>query len=160
MSSFSIRVNIGELLAGYDATLRQIEDAARPAAQAGAQVLYDEVKRNVARIRRKTGKLAASIYQVYSKSNSGQGHATYHVSWNAKKAPHGHLVEFGHLQRYEVTHDPKTGRFITHRDRPLASPKQIPAYPFVRPAVSKLPAAEQAMRDRFFAELADKGMIR
>jgi len=160
VSSFGIRVDIAGLLAGYDATLQQIEDAARPAAQAGAQVLYDEVRSNAGRIKRKTGKLAASIYQVYSQSNSGQGHATYHISWNAKKAPHGHLVEFGHLQRYEVTHDPKTGRFITHKDRPLASPKQIPAHPFVRPAVSKLPAAEQAMRERFFAELAAKGVTR
>src|SRR5205085_5719958 len=65
------------------------------------------------------GALKASIYQVFSKDNSGSGHATYHVSWNAKKAPHGHLVEFG------------TSR--------------APAHPFLRPAYdAKVTAALEA----------------
>jgi HK97 gp10 family phage protein len=76
----------------------------RPAAQAGAQVLYDEVKARAPVKEKATtrkgkvlppGALKASIYQVFSQDNSGKGHATYHGSWNAKKAPHGHLVEFG-----------------------------------------------------------------
>ena len=82
--------------------------AVRPAAQAGAQVLYDEVKLNVGRIKKKTGNLDASIYQAFSADNSrvsgarfgsrdAYEAATYHISWNARKAPHGHLVEYGHL---------------------------------------------------------------
>lgn len=78
------------------------EEAARPAAQAAAQVFYDAAKSNVARIKKKSGKLAEAIYQVYSQTNSGLGHATYHVSWNHTKAPHGGLVEYGHWQRYVV----------------------------------------------------------
>ena len=43
-----------------------------------------------------SGNLRDSIYQVYSKDNSLDNKiATYHVSWNAKKAPYGHMVENG-----------------------------------------------------------------
>lgn len=160
MTTVSMSLDLGALGATIDAMAADVEAAARPAAQAGAEVLYQEVRRNVQRIKRKTGNLASSIYQAYSADNSGPGRATYHISWNARKAPHGHLVEFGHLQRYEVTHDPKTGRFVTHKDRPLAAPLQIPGRPFVRPAIAKMPEAEMAMRERFLAELAARGVIR
>jgi len=160
MTGFALKLNTDELLAGIDADAAAVEAATRPAAQAGAQVLYEAVQRNVAGIRRHSGNLARSIYQAYSKNNSGQGHATYHISWNAKKAPHGHLVEFGHLMRYEVTYDPQTRRFTTHKDRPLPAPKQVAARPFVRPAISAMPQAQDAMRDRFLAELQAKGVIR
>lgn len=130
--------------------------AVRPAAQAGAQVLYDEVKRNVGRLKRKTGNLERSIYQAFSPDNSGDGKVTYHVSWNRKKAPHGHLVEFGHLQRYEVSFDPNTKRFTTHKDRPLPVPKQIAAKPFVRPAMAKFPQALEAAKEELFKRLDQK----
>ena len=149
MSTFSVKVDLAAFDADMNVFAYTADEAARPAAQAAAQVLYDEVRRNVAKIKPKTGNLSRAIYQAYSKDNSAQGRATYHVSWNAKKAPHGHLVEFGHLQRYEVTHDPKTGRFITHKDRPLATPKQIPARPFLRPAMVKAQAALDAAEDEF-----------
>lgn len=160
MTTLSMSLDLSGLAATVDAMNADVLAAARPAAQAGAQVLYDDVRRNVSRIKRKTGKLAASIYQAYSADHSGRGRATYHISWNAKKAPHGHLVEFGHLQRYEVTHDPKTGRFITHKDKPLASPVQVPGRPFIRPAIAKMPEAEEAMRERFMQELAARGVVR
>jgi HK97 gp10 family phage protein len=142
--------------------------AARPAAQAASQVLYDEVQRNVAAIPQKTGKLASSIYQVYSQDNSGEGRATYHVSWNHRKAPHGQLVEFGHIQRY-ATYLGKDGNFyIAVRPEmrgkkkpsrtasqavkdayyvPLAAPKHVAAQAFVRRAVVKFPQAEAAAAD-------------
>lgn len=95
--------------AGLDAALDQIahgaEVSTRPAAQAGAQVLYDEVLLRVpvstTTRKNKRGKTIApgalrnSIYQVFSQDNSTDGRATYHVSWNYRRAPHGHLVEFG-----------------------------------------------------------------
>ena len=159
MSSFGIRVDLASLAAQLDADAQACEDAARPAAQAGAQVLYEAVQRNVARIRRRTGNLASSIYQAYSQDNSGAGRATYHVSWNARKAPHGHLVEWGHLQRYLVTVDDR-GRWITHKDKPLAAPIQIPGRPFIRPAMAQMSQAEAAMRERYLAELQQRGVIR
>lgn len=156
-----ITLDVRALATTLDATRQQIAEAARPAAQAGAQVLYDEVKRNVSRIKRKTGNLAASIYQAYSKDASKpDGVQTYHISWNHRKAPHGHLVEFGHLLRYEITFDPLTKRFTTHKDRPLATPRQVAARPFIRPAAARLPDAQQAMADRFLAELAARGVTK
>lgn len=91
---------------GFESLLNDLgaaaEEAVRPAAQAGAQVLYDAVKANVSKIGRVSGNLATAIYQAYSQTNSGPLTATYHVSWNHTKAPHGGLVEFGHWQRYQV----------------------------------------------------------
>jgi HK97 gp10 family phage protein len=154
VSTFSVKVDISRFDSTMNAFAYSADEAARPAAQAAAQVLYDEVKRNVARIKPKTGNLARGIYQAYSRDNSAQGRATYHVSWNAKKAPHGHLVEFGHLQRYEITYDPKTRRFTTHKDRPLAGgPKQVAARPFIRPALSKAEAAITAARAEFMRRM-------
>lgn len=106
-----INFNLDAAIAHMDNIKMVADEAIRPAAQAGAQVFYEEVKLNAKRgneVRHLKGKdasgkgrtrpaglLAASIYQVYSKDNSDNKHATYHVSWNKKKAPHGHLVEFG-----------------------------------------------------------------
>ena len=159
MSGFTIKADIGGMLAGIDSLAADIDNAARPAAQAGAQVFYDQVVANVAGIRKKTGNLRRSIYQVYSKDRSAIGKAVYQIGWNAKKAPHGHLVEFGHLQRYEVTYDPKTGRYFTHKDRPIA-PIQIAAKPFLNPAKSRAPQAQDAMEQRFFVELQKSGAIK
>ena len=41
------------------------------------------------------GNLRDSIYQVFSKTNSYKDVSTYHISWNADKAPYGAMVEFG-----------------------------------------------------------------
>lgn len=64
----------------------------RAGTQAAAQEFYDEAKM---RVPVKSGTLKGAIYQVYSESKSGDGKATYHISWNKVKAPHGHLIEFG-----------------------------------------------------------------
>lgn len=154
--SVTISVDTAALDAALDGIAADLDDAARPAAQAAAQVLYDEVKRNVARLKKHTGNLDRSIYQAYSKENSGVGHAAYHVSWNARKAPHGHLVEFGHLQRYEISFDKVSKRFITHKDRPLATPKLVAARPFVRPAMARFPAALEAAKQVLFKSLDGK----
>lgn len=134
----------------------EAEAAVRPAAQAGADVIYAEVKRNVARLKRKTGNLERSIYQAFSPDNSEPARATYHISWNASKAPHGHLVEYGHLQRYEISYDPNTRRFTTHKDRPLATPKLVAARPFIRPAVARFPQAMEAAKAELFRRLSSK----
>lgn len=126
-----------------DTLATDIEASVRPAAQAGAQVLYDAVKLNVSSMGRVTGNLDKSIYQVFSRDRSGQGLATYHVSWNHIKAPHGHLVEYGHVQRYATYF--KDGRWHTNKKKPLAQPRQVAARPFIRPAVAKFPEAVAAM---------------
>jgi HK97 gp10 family phage protein len=156
-------------LSSLNAMLEQLGDradaAARPAAQAAAQVFYDEMVRNVEAMRQKSGNLRRSLYQVYSTDNSAPGRATYHISYNHRKAPHGQLVEFGHIQRYVVRMG-KGGQFYTvkrpesagkprprrnasqaEKDAyylPLPAPKQIAAKPFIRPAMSKAPQAIEA----------------
>jgi hypothetical protein len=67
-------------------------------------------------------------------------------------------VEFGHLQRYEVSYDEKTGRFTTHKDKPLPTPKHIPAKPFIRPAVDAFPAAQAAGESAYLARLQERGV--
>lgn len=125
---------------------RKFNEAARPAAQAGADVIY-----NLARIKvpvsskshwfhgssfKKTGQkyfftpgsLRDSIYQVYSKANSNEAKATYHVSWNRTKAPYAWMVEFG------------TSR--------------APAHPFMRPAIIEgRKMAAEAVRVEFVSRV-------
>ena len=136
-----------------------VKDAARPAAQAGAQILYDAVKLNVSRLKTHSGKLAAAIYQAYSRDQSVNGLQVYHVSWNARKAPHGHLVEYGHRQPFEVYFSKKRGGWFTRKGVPAKAPKQVAAKPFVRPAAALFPQALDAARDRFFEELQKKGVV-
>ncbi|WP_050808629.1 HK97-gp10 family putative phage morphogenesis protein [Collimonas fungivorans] len=66
-------------------------------AAAMATVIYDEVLLNASppRMGRVTGNLESSIYRVYSPERSSETQKTYRISWNKKKAPHGHLLEFG-----------------------------------------------------------------
>lgn len=161
-----IRVDLDSLNMRLEQDADTMERAARPAAQAGAQVLYIEARRNAIAIRRKSGNLVNSIYQAYSERNSGTGRAVYHVSWNPRKAPHGHLVEWGHIQRY-VTYVGSDGNFYTAirpgmrgKPRPkrraslaikdayyvaLPAPKQVAASPFMRRAAAKSAEAEAAM---------------
>jgi HK97 gp10 family phage protein len=115
--TYSIKFDPKVLNSALDDLAKGTAEQVRPAAQAGAQVLYEEVKLRAPVAKKpmvrkgktiQPGALKASIYQVFSRANSGSDHATYHVSWNAKRAPHGHLVEFG------------TSR--------------APAHPFLRPA--------------------------
>lgn len=154
--TFSMQLDTAAIDRWADGLSAEAEAAVRPAAQVAAQVLYDEVKRNVGRLKKHTGNLDRAIYQAYSADNSRPGKAEYHISWNAKKAPHGHLVEFGHLQRYEVSFDPRTKRFTTHKDRPLATPKHVAARPFIRPALSKMGQAMDAAMAEFNKRLDAK----
>lgn len=153
MASVEMRFNLDAFAAQVDALDHRLQDAVRPAAQAGAQVLVDQVRRNVQRVGRVTGNLEGSIYQVYSKRKSSDLHATYQISCNTKKAPHGHLVEYGYVQRFKVY--VKNGKFYTDKSQPLPQPKQIAAQPFVRPAAAQMPAAIEAARAELAARFRD-----
>lgn len=141
--------------AGLSSMLQQMNEkvngAVRPAAQAAAQVLYDNVKGNVARIGKVTGNLGNSIYQVYSKKNSSETKATYEVSYNRQKAPHGHLVEYGHIQKFK-RYIGKDGNWYTNKNAPI-TPKQVGARPFIRPAITHFNEAMDAAKDRLIEEL-------
>jgi hypothetical protein len=160
-------------------------DCVRPTAQAGAQVLYDQVVQNVAGIGVKTGNLKRSIYQVYAQNralNNNPKRATYIVSWNAKKAPHGGLIEYGHIQRYmayinskgqwktmvrpEMRGKPKPKRKASREEKDAYymprknGPVQWVARSFIRKATEQFPEAELAMKQRFYAEIRARGVFK
>lgn len=148
-NSFAIRCDTAALHRMIDELGTDVEEAVRPVAEAGARVLYNAVKQNVASIGKVTGNLQRAIYEAFSKDNSGKGVATYQVSWNAKKAPHGHLLEYGHVQRYAVFIG-KDGKWHTNKKKKLSQPRQVAARPFVRPAAAKMPEAVAAMEAELF----------
>ncbi len=170
-------------------------------------MLYEQVKANVAAIPKKTGNLADSIYQAFSPENSRTNGRTkadgrqiwpvssYNVSWRTAKyagekgtqqggltrAPHGHLIEFGHLARYVNYIDkkgewktairpemrgkkkPKRRASIAEKDAYYVlrkTPLQVAATPFVAPAAAKFEEAYQAMAAAYVAELAAKGIVK
>lgn len=149
------------LVGAIDKIVATATDAVRPAAQAGAQVLYDDAKRNVpasteAHIfqgssykgkKKKNGKkskgsgqqylfypgnLKDSIYQAFSQDNSGPLVSTYHVAWNHKKAPYGFMVEFGTLRTNRIFQD-TNGRWYTTNVK-LKVPKKRAGKAFLRGA--------------------------
>jgi len=109
-------------------------------AVAGGEVLRDEAK---ARVNTHNGVLAGAIYLAFRERYSTDQEVQYSVTWNKRKAPHGHLVEFGHWQIYVVVRKPD-GSYVTDKRRKLATPKWVPAYPFLRPAYEAASARAQA----------------
>lgn len=174
-SSFGIKADLDGMFAELDRLEVKTEDAIRPAAQAATQVIYNRVVLNVQALGRVTGNLSRSIYQYYSTEKSQDGQrAEYHVSWNHKKAPHGHLLEWGWLQRYKYRPDgmgpmvrpgmdgqPKPGRHASQAQKDayyvtLSTPKQIPGKAFVRSAESSLPEAYQAAQEVLLLKIGGK----
>lgn len=165
MPGMSMVLDPSQLDAIVDDWEDNIEGAVRPAAQAAAQVFYDEVKRNVAALGRVTGNLDSAIYQKFSEGNSSELVKTYHISWNHKRAPHGWLVENGYLQRYRyykgadgkvrpMVRPGMDGRPRPNRKAPrsvkeayyvtLPVPIQVPGKHFVGRAFDKIDLAYEA----------------
>jgi HK97 gp10 family phage protein len=92
MSSFRAEFDGADAVAGLEHLAERVQAAVRPAAQAGAQVLYDDVR---ARVPQDTGLLHSAIYQAFADGESTEERVTYRVSWNRSKAWYGRLVEFG-----------------------------------------------------------------
>lgn len=95
-------------LTGINAKLERLtkaaEGATRKAAQAGAQVFYDEVRARVPASTKahKSGKqtyspgtLRRAIYQAFAEDDSGPAHAAYRISWNKTHAFYGKFLEYG-----------------------------------------------------------------
>lgn len=97
-------MDLSGINAQLDSLTRNVKRAARPAAQAAAQIFHDEVRARVPvsakphKSGKKTynpGTLRQAIYQAFAERESGEGHATYRVSWNKSHAFYGRFVEFG-----------------------------------------------------------------
>lgn len=131
------------------------ESLARSMAVAGGQVLRDEAKMLAPVGTEEGGSIAPgtlrnSIYLAYKTARSTQAQQVYSVTWNAKKAPHGHLLEFGHWQPYVVAKIKGGyggGYYSTKIKKP--APTWTPAHPFLRPALdSASERAKAAMIER------------
>ena len=123
---------------------------ARSMGVAGGEVYRDNA---IAYAPVKNGVLRNSIYLAYRPAYSDDAKVTYRISWNAKKAPHGHLIEFGHWQT-NVRYEGRDGRWYT--GAPLKQPKWVPAHPFIRPAlVGSAAMATNAMIARGRARLPE-----
>lgn len=104
-----VSINMRQFKQEMAAELALLQKATRPAAQAGAQIVYERAKQlapvsDAAHMFQiegrgygpfKPGTLRDSIYQAFSKDNSFKDVSVYHVSWNADKAPYGAMVEVG-----------------------------------------------------------------
>ena len=124
-NSFRINFNFSSFKEKLDVLVDQSnleESVIRKAAGAGAKILYDEMalrtpvrdeKYKTGGKRKPPGQLKKSIYYWWDKDTSGKNRALYRIGPNTKKAPHWHLVEFGHWD--------KAKRHFT------------PAHPYIRP---------------------------
>lgn len=175
--SMTISFDTSSLNSLMDELEGAVDEAVRPAAQAAADVLYKAVKNNVQALGKKTGNLDRSIYQAFSQDKSTPGKASYDVSWNHKKAPHGHLIEFGHLQRYRYYRGndgqirpmvrpgmegrKPPGRRASRAEKDayyvaLPTPIQVPAKSFVRNAASRFPEALAAAEAELLKRINQK----
>ena len=105
----AVRMNVAAFKEGLRAKVDKLHAATRPAAQAGAEVIYQRARLEAPvsadshyfYIRGKKygpyapGNLRNSIYQVYSRDNSFKDIATYHISFNKSEAPYGFIVHNG-----------------------------------------------------------------
>ena len=118
------------------------ESLARRMCVEGGVLMRDEAKSQVARSQgpytessrgsHESGTLENSIYLVFDQAASSDTLFTYSVSWNAKQAWWGKLVEFGWIQTHKV-YMGKDGTWYTTKTE-LAAPKHHAAHPFLRPA--------------------------
>ena len=105
----------------------------------GGVLLRDAAKGNARMAANKEGVetrglLASSIYLVFDKQASSGSVYNYKISWNAKIAPHGHLLEFGHWQPHPV-YKGADGQWYTRKDILLDKPLWVAARMFLRPTM-------------------------
>lgn len=113
------------------------ESLARRMLVSGGVVLRDAAASNARMAANKEGvetrgKLANAIYLYYDKEDVTEHSFIYNISWNKRKAPHGHLIEFGHWMTHQV-YKGTNGEWYTLKDRPLDAPRWVAARPFLRP---------------------------
>ncbi|HYG07656.1 MAG TPA: HK97-gp10 family putative phage morphogenesis protein [Stenotrophomonas sp.] len=146
------RVDLSGALAGLDSLAEMTNSVARSMGVAAGQAVRDEAK---ARAPVDDGTLRDAIYLAYRDGDSTQARVVYQVSWNSKKAPHGHLLEFGHW-RTNVLVRGEDGKWRATSEL-LPAPVWTAAHPFLRPAyeatLSRLAEVAAARGRKRLAEL-------
>lgn len=149
MANRTSRFDASELYAGFDKLTAAKEPIARAMGVAMGQAVRDEAKVRVPVGTHFGGALTPgllrdAIYLAYDARRNVLNESVYRyvVSWNSSKAPHGHLIEFGHWMPYIYATD-KSGHYWT--PQPLKEqpngPFWVAAEPFLGPAFdSKLPS--------------------
>lgn len=116
------------------------------AVAAGAKVLYDELQ---VRVPVDDGQLKSAVYRYMDRETEKQPNRTYFVGVNMAKAPHWWLVEYGHMQSFQVIKTKNKG-WKTLKKRPLPAPRFVPGSPYLRPtADAKLAEALEVVKKRF-----------
>lgn len=113
---------VDDIIKGLGKLMEIREPVARAMGVAMGKVVRDEAVARAPELKpgqeghdnQRRGQLKEAIYLAFDGRRSilNAGHYVYQVSWNAKKAPHGHLVEFGHWMAYKWAHS-EDGRFYT-----------------------------------------------
>lgn len=135
------RFDMAELEVGFARLGAAKEPIARAMGVAMGQVVRDEAKLRVPLGTQLGGSLTPgllrdSIYLAYDERRNvlNPNRYRYVVSWNSKRAPHGHLIEFGHWMPYFYATD-DMGKYWTPKPlRPLEEPYWVAAEPFLGPA--------------------------
>lgn len=123
MVSKRTRVDMSEVFAGLDRLAAAREPIARAMGVAMGQEVRDEAKVRAPVLepggegydQQQPGTLRDAIYLAFDRRKHvlNPGAYTYTVSWNSKRAPHGHLKEFGFEQNYRVARGATTGLWYT-----------------------------------------------
>lgn len=141
MVSMSLESNLKEGLQRLEQAVQ--EKVIRPAAYAGARLLYDEMR---LRVPVDSGELYGSIYHWFDDKRSTEMRKIYAIGPNKAKSPHWHLVEYGHWRVNVIVRE--GSRWIPTKER-LPDPKWVPASPYIRPTWDgKSQAAMTAMKTR------------
>lgn len=139
-------VDLREVFAGLDKLSGMKESIARTMGAAMGEVVRDEAKErapvldpsNRGADDQTPGLLKRSIYLAYDDRRRMLNNNAYRytVSWNSRLAPHGHLLEFGHIQPYAYYWSASHGYYTP--DNPLVplpgNGFKVDAYPFLGPA--------------------------
>ena len=126
-------------------------DALAKIAYSGIRIMYDQMR---LRAPVNSGSLLNSIYHWHDDKRSSSFRQIYMAGPNKAKAPHWHLVEYGH-ELVNVVYKDSSGALIpTHRRR--SAPKFVRAHPFIRPTYfGNIDAAQRAMLARAKTVLAE-----
>src|SRR5690606_37034273 len=123
MANRRTRIDMSEVMAGF----KKLEAAKEPIARAMGVAMGQEV-RDEAKVRapvlkpedqgydqQQSGTLRDAIYLAFDdrKHILNPSSYTYTVSWNSRRAPHGHLKEFGFEQPYIVARGATSGLWYT-----------------------------------------------